>query len=87
MIQPSFLMTIVYIIIFVIQMTESTRPIEYLGQIQQRKERRDRKYGHFLIKDGFDIKGKLTTIFPIIQLGEFLLFEFKLRIFIILHDI
>ena len=68
MIQPSFLMTIVYIIIFVIQMNESTRRIEYFGQIQQRRERRDRKYGHYLIKDGFYIKGKLTAISPIFYL-------------------
>ena len=65
MIQPSFLMNLVYIVIFVIQMTESTRRIEYLGQIQKRRERKYRKYG--LIKDGFAIKGELRTITSIFK--------------------
>ena len=55
-------MTLAYFVILVITITESTRGVEYFGQIQQRRKRKDQKYGNSLIRDGFDIKSKLKSI-------------------------
>ena len=55
-------MTLAYFVIFAMTIIDSTRRVEILGQIQQRRERKDQKYGNSLIRDGFDIKSKLKSI-------------------------